>query len=143
LLSSGYFISLPWLAVPPSEKLRIVAQFQTADGAVFEAERDVQVRLPHLRPDAPAKPLDPGIIPSSPASLAFPQTGPTFPPAAPTGSPAPIPAPPKFDPTAPLPPPTPWHGGPELPGPSVSAKFPARLIAPVPRAPVVLGRPQP
>jgi hypothetical protein len=142
LLSSGYFISLPWLVVPPSEKLRIVAQFQTVDGAVFEAERDVQVRLPHLRPDAPARPLDPGIIPSSPAILAFPQSGPAFPP--PGGAPpTSIPAPPKFDPTAPLPPPTPWHGGPELPGPTVSNKLPAHLTAPVSRPPVVLGRPQP
>ena len=31
-----------------TEKLRVVVQFQTPDGAVFEAERDIQVRLPHV-----------------------------------------------------------------------------------------------
>jgi len=55
LLSTGYFIALPWQVIPIAEKLRVVVQFQTPDGAVFEAERDIQVRLPHApRGEPPA-----------------------------------------------------------------------------------------
>jgi hypothetical protein len=123
LLSTGYYIALPWQAVPPSEKLRVVVQFQTPDGAVFEGERDIQVRLPHLRPDiATPKPPDPGIIPTTPTA---------------------IPAPPQFNPTAPLPPPTPWNVGPELNATPTSRKYPVELGPPARRPPVELGWPEP
>lgn len=115
LLSSGYYVSLPWQVLPMSEKLRIVVQFQTPDGAMFEAERDIQVRLPHLRSEPAPKPLDPGIIPA---------------PAGPIGVPTLIPAPPQFDPTAPLPPPTPWTGGPDIGGSTTSQNSPATLGTP-------------
>lgn len=122
LLSQGYHVALPWQVAPPSEKLRIVVQFQTPDGAVFEAERDIQVRLPHLRPEVTTpKPLDPGIIPGTPTC---------------------IPAPPKFDPIAPLPPPTPWEGGPALGGTSTSQKPVSGLGRPFAAVPATLGRPR-
>jgi hypothetical protein len=46
LLSSGYQVMLPWKVWPSTEKLRVVAQFRPLDGRVFEAEKDVSVRLP-------------------------------------------------------------------------------------------------
>jgi hypothetical protein len=115
LLSSGYYVSVPWQVLPTSEKLRIVVQFQTPDGAMFEAERDIQVRLPHLHAEPAPKPLDPGIIPA---------------PAGPVGVPTLIPAPPQFDPTAPLPPPTPWTAGPDVGSPTISQKPLATLGKP-------------
>ncbi|HXG12171.1 MAG TPA: hypothetical protein VNK04_20620 [Gemmataceae bacterium] len=58
LLSSGYFVVLPWKAWPATEKLRVVARFTLADGRAFEADRDVTVRLPPAsrRPPLPAIP---------------------------------------------------------------------------------------
>jgi hypothetical protein len=134
LLSSGYYVPLPWQVVPQSDRLRVVVQFQTPDGAFFEAERDVQVRLPHAPPAGTNMPA--GVTP--PPIPAINYDGPM--PPLPTG-PAVFPSQP---PPAPLPFPTPE-------GPSVnSASFkhnldllPARLWRPTPRAPVELGPLQP
>src|SRR5207253_9733379 len=54
LLSSGYVIVLPWQHWPTSEKVRVVARFTLIDGRVFEADKDVTVRL---TPQARQKPL--------------------------------------------------------------------------------------
>jgi hypothetical protein len=126
LLSSGYYVALPWQVMPTSEKLRVVVQFQTPDGAMFESERDIQVRLPHLRPEPAPKPLDPGITPAQPGS--------------PVGIPTLIPAPHQFDPTAPLPPPTPWNAGPDIGGPTTSQKLPATLGDPKAREVIAKSR---
>lgn len=115
LLSSGYYVSLPWQVMPQSNQLRIVVQFQTPDGAMFEAEKDIQVRLPHLRSEPPPRPLDPEITPA---------------PSGPIGIPTLIPAPQHFNPTAPLPPPTPLESGPAI-TPSTSQKLPAELGKPI------------
>jgi hypothetical protein len=45
LLTTGYVLNLPWKVWPSAEKLRVTAQFQLADGRVFEAEKDISVRL--------------------------------------------------------------------------------------------------
>jgi hypothetical protein len=45
LLSTGYALILPWKVWPNNEKLRVVVQFQLPDGRMFEADRDVTVRL--------------------------------------------------------------------------------------------------
>ena len=72
LLTTGYVFNLPWKVWPSTEKLRITAQFQLADGRVFEADRDVTVRLTPLN-------RRPKVVSTEP------------PPAAPTVQPAPIP----------------------------------------------------
>jgi len=66
LLTTGYLLNLPWKIWPSTEKLRITAQFQLADGRVFEADRDVTVRLtpPSQRPTAAPAPTP---APSPPA----------------------------------------------------------------------------
>jgi hypothetical protein len=45
LLSTGYFIVLPWKNWPNSEKIRVVARFTLSDGRVFEADKDITIRL--------------------------------------------------------------------------------------------------
>lgn len=45
LLSTGYFIRLPWKNWPTSRKVRVVVRFLTTDQRLFEADRDVTVRL--------------------------------------------------------------------------------------------------
>src|SRR5262249_15149152 len=59
LLSTGYFVVLPWKNWPASEKIRVVAHFVLADGRVFEAEKDVTIRLtpPAYRKSPPDLPL--------------------------------------------------------------------------------------
>lgn len=137
LLSSGYHVSVPWQVVPCSEKLRILVMFQTPDGAVFEAERDIQVRLPQGAPPAAGPPA--GIaIPGPPAPAAIPGSG--MPPL-PGGDPA-APPPPSSWPS-PLPPPTPL--GPTLDGTTAMKPntywVPAQLSKPQPRPSVILEKP--
>ncbi len=45
LLSTGYVVVLPWQNWPSSEKIRVIARFTLADGRVFEADKDVTIRL--------------------------------------------------------------------------------------------------
>jgi hypothetical protein len=46
LLSTGYYVVLPWKIWPASSRMRVIAQFKLADGRVFEADKDVTIRLP-------------------------------------------------------------------------------------------------
>ncbi len=46
LLTTAYFLVLPWKNWPTCERLRVVAQFTLSDGRVFEADKDVTVHLP-------------------------------------------------------------------------------------------------
>jgi hypothetical protein len=45
LLTTGYVLVLPWKIFPSTEKLRVVAQLRTADGRLFEADKDVTIRV--------------------------------------------------------------------------------------------------
>jgi hypothetical protein len=68
LFSTGYSLSLPWKEWPTTEKLRVVAHFRLLDGRVFEADKDVTIRLAPapLRRTAPApEPPPPDPPPSS------------------------------------------------------------------------------
>jgi hypothetical protein len=59
LLSTGYSLVLPWKVWPSSEKVRVVAQFTLSDGRMFEAEKDVTVRLvPPAHRSPPPVPAD-------------------------------------------------------------------------------------
>jgi len=83
LLSSGYFVPLQWDKLPGTDRLRIVARFTANDGQVFEADKDVTVRvLPGSHP---------GGQPSSTPTVAPP---PILPPQdVPTGGPDELPPP--------------------------------------------------
>jgi len=95
LLSTGYYVTLPWQTLPRTERLRIVAQFQPLEGGVFEAEKDVQIRLlleqQHrpsvVYPPAPAGPGLPPPMPPVPPDLPVGPPPRTAPPAEPIGPP--------------------------------------------------------
>lgn len=67
-LSTGYFVELPWKAVPSSERLRVVARFTSIDGVVYEAEKDVNLRTPA----GPPRPPVPYAVPGPPTALPMP-----------------------------------------------------------------------
>jgi hypothetical protein len=81
LLSTGYYVVLPWKNWPTSPRLRVVAQFILADGRVFEADKDVTIRLrPDLRGLMPGSwpPVVPPVMPPADAPIIDPP-GPEFP----------------------------------------------------------------
>jgi hypothetical protein len=45
LLSTGYHVILPWQRLPQAETIRVVVRATLPSGAVFEADKDVRVRL--------------------------------------------------------------------------------------------------
>ncbi|MHB1425305.1 MAG: hypothetical protein ACYC3I_19215 [Gemmataceae bacterium] len=69
LLTTGYLLNLPWKAWPSTEKLRVTVLFQLADGRVFEADRDVTVRL---TPNNQRPSLVPNTTPKTTPAPAFP-----------------------------------------------------------------------
>jgi hypothetical protein len=60
LLSTGYAIVLPWKNWPSSEKLRVIVRFTLADGRVFEADKDITIRLTPMAPRKITPLPDPG-----------------------------------------------------------------------------------
>jgi len=68
LLSTGYYLVLPWKAWPTQDKVRVIAQFTLTDGRVFEAEKDVTVRVVPVGHRKPLpEPADDGDGPALPA----------------------------------------------------------------------------
>src|SRR5262249_8254546 len=45
LLATGYFLILPWKTWPTNPKLRVVVQFVSEENRLFEADKDVTIRL--------------------------------------------------------------------------------------------------
>ncbi len=75
LLSTGYYVVLPWKVWPTSNKLRVTARFTLADGRLFEADKDVMIRLPapaKPKPEAVPVPEDPMLILPGPVELEAP-----------------------------------------------------------------------
>jgi hypothetical protein len=69
LLATGYVLVLPWKVWPSTEKLRVTVQFRLCDGRLFEADRDITVRVAPVN----QRPLPaPVIVPPQPGP-----TGPT------------------------------------------------------------------
>jgi hypothetical protein len=106
LFSTGYRLSLPFKRWPTTERLRVVAHFRMMNGRVFEAGKDVTVRVApaNVRRPAPAAgPTPPADVPPkmAPAPESKPDSERTLPP--PTVVP---------DPPSPAPPPA--EGGPIL-----------------------------
>lgn len=115
LISTGYFVAVPWQTLPSTDRVRIAVRLVTTDGRTFEADRDVTVRppfppraggggnvLPYPQP-APGGPTRP-TVPTVPAP---PGGGrqPVFPEMPPPGVPSAIPPG-----TEELPPPAPATG---------------------------------
>lgn len=46
LISSGYFVTVPWQTLPSTDRVRVAVRLITTDGRTYEADRDVNVRPP-------------------------------------------------------------------------------------------------
>jgi hypothetical protein len=106
LFTTGYNVILPWKTWPSTEKMRIIVRFQLIDGRVFEADKDVTIRvLPEnqrrvIPPPAPSIEVCPppaGPVPFMPGASApnpvLPEPlppGSTMPPAPVLPAPAPV-----------------------------------------------------
>ena len=79
LLSTGYVLVLPWKVWPTNDKLRVVVQFHTADGRLFEADKDVTIRVVPAakRPAPPMPPPADGPTLPPPRTLPPPEPDPT------------------------------------------------------------------
>ena len=76
LLSTGYVLVLPWKVWPSNDKVRVVAQFRLADGRLFEADKDVTVRVvPVEKRPPPPPPIDVPVLPP-PRPVTVPAGGP-------------------------------------------------------------------
>jgi hypothetical protein len=107
LFGTGYYILLPWKVWPSTPSLRVVARLTLPDGRVFEADRDVKVRLPHqaaphdfpLGEAGPLLPEPEGLLPprvleTPPPTPSAPSTPGVPPPPRPLGPKPPPPPPP-------------------------------------------------
>ncbi len=93
LLTTGYVVNLPWKVWPSTEKLRVTAQFQLVDGRVFEADKDITVRLTPVN-KRPATVPDAKTPPDTPTTPSKPQPGNE-------GGPSLLPAPRQIEPSKP------------------------------------------
>ncbi|HTU22632.1 MAG TPA: hypothetical protein VMG10_31625 [Gemmataceae bacterium] len=110
LLTTGYVLNLPWKVWPNTEKLRVSAHLQLLDGRVFEADRDVTVRLTPIN-------QRPTIVPKG--------SSPVVPAPQPGGGPMLLPPPRIIDPAKPNPP---------APADAIPAPFPT-AVQPTPSLP--------
>ncbi len=59
LLSTGYTITLPWKVLPTTEMVRVAVKFVSLDQRLFEADKDIKVRLvPGAAQKRPQVPLE-------------------------------------------------------------------------------------
>jgi hypothetical protein len=74
LFSTGYTLTMPWKILPAVENVRIVVRFVTPDQRVYEADKDIKVRLvpgaaekrPQMMPD-----LQPNLCPTPTDGVPF------------------------------------------------------------------------
>ncbi len=120
LINTGYILEFPWKSFPTTETLRVTARFRMMDGRMFEADKDIRVRVLPIK-DRPPTMAPP---PMPPADLPIPK---------PADGPPILPAPkPEVKPPEKMPP---ANGGTPLPeGPTLtSGKGPAAvMLRPVP-----------
>lgn len=74
LLSTGYYLILPWKTPPQSENIRVVVKLTLPDGRIYETDKDVKVRL---MPGRSARP--PEVLPSEPSPIFVPALKQPFP----------------------------------------------------------------
>lgn len=46
LISTGYFVALPWQTIPTSDRVRVAVRLVTSDGRAYETDRDITVKPP-------------------------------------------------------------------------------------------------
>jgi hypothetical protein len=47
LISTGYFVAVPWQTLPSTDRVRVAVRLITTDGRAYEADRDVYVKPPY------------------------------------------------------------------------------------------------
>jgi hypothetical protein len=97
LISTGYFVALPWQTIPTSDRVRVAVRLVTSDGRAYETDRDITVKPPSGAPPRGVLPMPqpavPGLgvprLPSSGREPLFPDPLPPgaeeLPPPSPTG----------------------------------------------------------
>lgn len=96
MFTTGYVLILPWQQMPRMEQVRVVVRFELSDGRLFEADRDIRVRInpvvfrpaPPVKAGAPVVPPD-QVLPTPPKLRLPPEQAPP-----PEKMPAPEQAPP-------------------------------------------------
>jgi hypothetical protein len=134
LITTGYYLILPWKVWPSTERLWVTARFQLVDGRVFQADKDVAIRI---LPPQQRRTLPPP-APAAPGPLPAPR--PLLPKPLPDGPDKPQPdkpAPDKPEPKPILPPPLPPTGTPQNEGPvllrgQLRPGSPVELLRPIP-----------
>jgi hypothetical protein len=96
LFANGYDLILPWKVGPSSTKVRVTARMTIADGRMFEADKDVTIRLAQgvwPNPEVPCFPdVDGTVVPTQPITplpaprSVSPEQGPELQPATSTSS---------------------------------------------------------
>jgi hypothetical protein len=129
LITTGYSLTLPWKAWPTTDKIRVIARFQLLDGRVFEADKDVNVRV---LPENQRKTLPPP-LPVTPSPGEGAKGGDLVnPPMAPADN-LPAPSPPPGAPI--LPPPKPVEGDGPILMRGQGGQIKVQMLRPVPMPP--------
>jgi hypothetical protein len=69
LLSTGYTLTLPWKVLPATETVRVIVRLVTSDQRVYEADKDIKVKLV---PGAVQRRMEEGIPLPNPTPLPMP-----------------------------------------------------------------------
>jgi hypothetical protein len=140
LLTNGFVVILPWKIWPSTEKVRVVAQLRLSDGRVFEADKDVTLRLPPVARRRSMPRADVTIEP--PVPKPGPDGAQPPPPVSVPAKPAPEQPEPKPKEELPAPRPAdPPADGPQLPPPLIETR--GQPFGPEVRPAATLERPQP
>jgi hypothetical protein len=128
VLSTGYFVTLPWQTFPTTERVRVAVRLTTIDGRVFEADRDVTVHpVVQAVPRGNVYPTSPvGPSPAPHPDTVLPPPEGLAPPVGPRGREPLMPGNPPPGVPSTLPP-----GVEELPPPMRTSERGARLLPPV------------
>ncbi len=90
LISTGYFITVPWQTRPSTEKVRLAVKLVTLDGRTFETDKDITVKVgpivPIAPPDGTPTPIAPAPASPAPAPADPPMRTPLFPDPLPPGT---------------------------------------------------------
>jgi hypothetical protein len=133
LITTGYSLTLPWKAWPTTDRLRVIARFQLLDGRVFEADKDVRVRV---LPENQRKTLPPPYpLTPPPPTDGKEETPPTVPGTRPPAEILPPPKPEASPGPPPLPPPKPEEGDGPILMRGEQKQIKVQMLRPIPMSP--------
>jgi hypothetical protein len=65
-ISTGYFVVVPWQTRPSTDRVRVAVRLTTLDGRVFEADKDIYVKLGGALPVNPPTLQQTPVVPTPP-----------------------------------------------------------------------------